>query len=159
MSRIKNPVWKCWSQPQIIVIPCGGLHVYNRTSTFPDYILILPDGILDAFEIRRNRTMNGCFVLCTENGDIYDIKGSYMFILGYVKDNYLSPNEKRKPKRVKWVYDHLGRLWMSFRCRSDVVQMSFRMSFRSPVGFKNLTYCSVTDLSTQTQAVAQGYES
>ena len=30
-------------------------------------------------------------------------------------------NEKRKPKRVKWVYDHLGRLWMSFRCRSDVV--------------------------------------
>ena len=121
MSRIKNPVWKCWSQPQIIVIPCGGLHVYNRTSTFPDYILILPDGILDAFEIRRNRTMNGCFVLCTENGDIYDIKGSYMFILGYVKDNYLSPNEKRKPKRVKWVYDHLGRLWMSFRCRSDVV--------------------------------------
>ena len=94
---------------------------YNRTSTFPDYILILPDGILDAFEIRRNRTMNGCFVLCTENGDIYDIKGSYMFILGYVKDNYLSPNEKRKPKRVKWVYDHLGRLWMSFRCRSDVV--------------------------------------
>ena len=90
---------------------------YNRTSTFPDYILISPDGILDAFEIRRNRTMNGCFVLCTENGDIYDIKGSYMFILGYVKDNYLSPNEKRKPKRVKWVYDHLGRLWMSFRCR------------------------------------------
>ena len=28
----------------------------------------------------------------------------------------------------------------------DVVQMSFRMSFRSPVGFKNLTYCSVTGL-------------
>ena len=27
LSRIKNPVWKCWSQPQIIVIPCGGLHV------------------------------------------------------------------------------------------------------------------------------------
>ena len=23
----KKPVWKCWSQPQIIVIPCGGLHV------------------------------------------------------------------------------------------------------------------------------------
>ena len=53
-----------------------------------------------------------------------------------MKDNYLKPllhvflpflcapqnsNEKRKPKRVKWGYDHLGRLWMSFRCRSDVV--------------------------------------
>ena len=39
--------------------------------------------------------------------------------------------------------------WDDFGCRSDVVQMSFRMSFRSPLGFKNLTYCSVTDLSTQ----------
>ena len=45
--------------------------------------------------------------------------------------------------------------WDDFGCRSDVVQMSFRMSFRSPLGFKNLTYCSVTDLSTQRQAVAQ----
>ena len=27
VSRIKNPVWKCWSQPQIIVIPCGGFHI------------------------------------------------------------------------------------------------------------------------------------
>ena len=66
--------------------------------------------------------MNGCFVLCTENGDIYDIKGSYMFILGYVKDNYLSPNEKRKPKRVKWVYRSPG-------TTLDVVQMSFRCRF------------------------------
>jgi hypothetical protein len=53
---------------------------YNKTSIFPDYILILPDGILDAFEIRRNRSMNGCFVLCTENGDIYDIKRLYIFM-------------------------------------------------------------------------------
>ena len=30
-------------------------------------------------------------------------------------------SKKRIARGVKWVYDHLGRIWMSFRCRSDVV--------------------------------------
>ena len=30
-------------------------------------------------------------------------------------------NEKRKSKRVKWVCNHLGRLWISFRYYSDIV--------------------------------------
>ena len=110
---------------------------YNRTSTFPDYILILPDGILDAFEIRRNRTMNGCFANC------------YMYSCLFLCLKIQMRKENQNGSNGSMI------TWDDFGCRSDVVQMSFRMSFRSPAGFKNLTYCSVTDLSTQRQAVAQ----
>ena len=111
---------------------------YNRTSTFPDYILILPDGILDAFEIRRNRTMNGCFANC------------YMYSC-----LFLCASKFKWEKKTKTGQMGLWSPGTTLDVVSDVVQMSFRMSFRSPAGFKNLTYCSVTDLSTQRQAVAQ----
>ena len=45
--------------------------------------------------------------------------------------------------------------WDEFGCRSDVVQMSFQMSFRSRLVFRNLQYCSVTDLGLQRQAAIQ----
>ena len=45
--------------------------------------------------------------------------------------------------------------WDDFGCHSDVVQISFRISFRLPIGFKNLIYCSVTNLDTQKYVVIQ----
>ena len=54
-----------------------------------------------------------------------------------------NPSKKRIARGVKWVYDHLGRIWMSFRCRSDVVSDVVQIAS----GFQKFTIILLCDRS------------
>ena len=58
-----------------------------------------------------------------------------------------NPNKKRIARGVKWVYDHLGRIWMSFRCRSDVVSDVVQIAS----GFPKFTIILLCDRSTPSE--------
>ena len=64
----------------------------------------------------------------------------YSCLLSFFLSN---PSKKRIARGVKWVYDHLGRIWMSFRCRSDVVSDVVQIAS----GFQKFTIILLCDRS------------